>query len=90
MLFRSAGIANARMNKPIEVWDHPQLKARKRWRKVTTPKGEIDALLPPVNLGGHEARMDAVPAVGEHTDRILAELGYSAAHIEQLHAAKAV
>ena len=86
----AADIANARMNTPLEVWDHPQLKARKRWREVDTPKGRIAALLPPVNLNGHEPRMDAVPAVGEHTDRILAELGYDADAIAKLHAAAVV
>jgi crotonobetainyl-CoA:carnitine CoA-transferase CaiB-like acyl-CoA transferase len=86
----AADIANARMNSPLEVWDHPQLKARNRWREVDTPAGRIDALLPPVNLSGHEARMDAVPTVGQHTDAILAELGYGAGNIAAMRAAGAV
>ena len=86
----AADIANARMNTPTEVWDHPQLKARNRWREVDTPKGRIAALLPPVGLTGHEPRMDPVPAVGEHTDRILAELGYSADQVSALRTAGAV
>jgi itaconate CoA-transferase len=86
----AADIANARMNTPLEVWEHPQLQARERWREIDTPAGRIPALLPPVTLSGGEARMGAVPAVGEHTDRILAELGYSAADIAALRAAKAV
>lgn len=86
----AADIANGRLNTPLEVWDHPQLKARKRWRKVGTPKGEIDALLPPVNLSGHEPRMDAVPAVGQHTDAILGELGYGAGEIAAMRAGGAV
>lgn len=86
----AADIANARLNSPAEVWGHRQLKARQRWREVNTPAGRVAALLPPVNTGGYEARMDAVPRVGEHTDRILAELGYSSAQIAALHADKAV
>ena len=43
-----AGIANARMNAPEEVWEHAQLKARNRWREIDTPAGRIPALLPPV------------------------------------------
>ncbi|GAB1215551.1 hypothetical protein ATERTT37_004742 [Aspergillus terreus] len=59
------------------VWKHPQLKARGRWTEIDTPAGTVPALLPPgmdasVNFA---ARMDAVPAVGEHNESILAELG---------------
>jgi len=81
-----AGIANARMNSPEEVWDHAQLKARNRWREVDTPEGRIAALLPPVTNADFEVRMDAVPAVGQHTERILAELGYGASEIAALRA----
>jgi itaconate CoA-transferase len=86
----AAGIANARINTPEEVWDHPQLKARRRWRKVATPAGAIPALLPPVTMPEFEARLDPVPALGEHTDKVLAGLGYTAAEIGQLHAGGAI
>jgi itaconate CoA-transferase len=81
-----AGIANARMNTPDEVWDHAQLKARKRWREVDTPAGPIAALLPPVTSSEYEARMDKVPALGEHTDGVLRDIGYSEAEIKALRA----
>jgi itaconate CoA-transferase len=73
----ATGIANARINTPAEVWEHPQLKARERWREVDSPVGAIPALLPPANLPGVEPRMDPIPEIGEHTARILAELGYA-------------
>jgi formyl-CoA transferase len=57
---------------------------------VPTPGGPVRALLPPATLGGVPPRMDAVPAVGEHTDAILAALGRSAAEIADLHAAGVV
>ena len=83
-------IANARINTPEEVWDHPQLKARNRWREVGSPAGPLPTLLPPVTMPGFEARLDPVPAIGEHTDRVLAGIGYSAAEIATLRAAHAV
>jgi itaconate CoA-transferase len=86
----AAQIANARLNELREVWQHPQLAARGRWTTVPTPAGAVSALLPPGLPAGVAPRMDAVPAVGEHTDAILRELGYSASAIEELRAAKAI
>ena len=82
-----AGIANARINTPEEVWDHPQFKARSRWREMGSPAGPLPTPLPPATISGFEARIDAVPAVGEHTDGILGELGYSGLDIAALRAA---
>lgn len=70
------GIANAPLADPHDVWAHPQFRARGRWREVITPQGTIQALLPPATLSGTEAAMGAVPALGEHTDAILKELGF--------------
>ena len=83
----AAGIANARINAPEEVWNHPQLRARDRWREMDSPVGPLPATLPPATFASFEARMDAVPAIGEHTERILGELGYSGPDIAALRAA---
>jgi len=72
-------IANAPLAEPQDVWDHPQFQARQRWRQVATPKGAIQALLPPATLSGSEAAMGAVPALGQHTEAILEELGFTVA-----------
>jgi len=85
-----AQIANAQVNSMHDVWKHPQLKARNRWRDVDTPAGKVPALLPPGSWEEEEPRMDAVPALGAHTDAILASLGYSAERIAKLRAEKAV
>ena len=82
-----AGIANAQMNTLNDVWAHPQLAARERWQEVGTPAGMIPALLPPGLPTSFEPRMDPVPALGEHTDAILRELGYDNAQIDALRAA---
>jgi itaconate CoA-transferase len=80
----AADIANARLNTMEEFWRHPQLAARARWAKIGSPAGELDVLKPAFNLSGFEPRLDAVPALGEHTRAILAELGYSEREIETL------
>ncbi|SOE06873.1 CaiB/BaiF CoA-transferase family protein [Streptomyces sp. Ag109_G2-15] len=80
-----AGIANSGVNDVEGFLTHPVLAGRERWRDVRTSGGATaPALLPPVDLAGTSPRMDAVPAVGEHTQRILAELGYSAADTADL------
>lgn len=78
----AAGIANAHVNDMAGLWAHPQLEARQRWRTVNTPAGDVQALLPPGLNSAFDYRMDAVPAVGEHTARILASLGLSGEQID--------
>ncbi|MGZ5095514.1 MAG: CaiB/BaiF CoA transferase family protein [Burkholderiales bacterium] len=86
----SSDIANARLNTPEEVWNHDQLKARDRWREVGSPVGSIPAVLPPASFDGIEARMDPIPSIGQHTQSILAELGYTEREMETLQRAAAV
>ena len=81
-----AGIGNARYNRPSEVVAHPQLTARDRWRTVATPKGDIPALRPPPVISDFEQPMGAVPALGEHTDAVLTELGVTAEQLAALRA----
>lgn len=85
-----AQIANAQMNTMHDLWEHAQLKARQRWTEVATPAGPVPALLPPGVASAEQVRMDPVPALGQHTDAILAELGFDAERIARLHAEKAV
>ncbi|MGZ8153685.1 MAG: CaiB/BaiF CoA transferase family protein [Burkholderiales bacterium] len=86
----AAGIANARLNSPEEVWNHPQLHARDRWREVGSPAGVIPALLPPASFDGDEPRMEPIPRIGEHTESILHELGYGDEAIGELKSAGAI
>ncbi|MEU5891168.1 CaiB/BaiF CoA-transferase family protein [Streptomyces sp. NPDC047461] len=80
------GIACAGVNDIAAFLDHPVLAARDRWREVGVPGATVRALLPPADLAGLPARMDPVPAVGEHTDAILTGLGRSRDDIEALRA----
>lgn len=80
-----AGIGMARVNDMRAVWAHPQLAARQRWAEVATPAGPIPALVPGSNTGW-TPRMDPIPALGEHTSSVLAEIGLSDAEIKALQA----
>jgi len=77
----AAQIANARLNSVAAFIEHPQLAGRGAWREVGSPVGPIAALVPPVRMAGVEPVMGPVPALGEHTDAILGELGFDAATI---------
>lgn len=85
-----AGIGNSRYNKPSEVVVHPQLTARDRWRTVGTPRGDIQALRPPPVISGFEQPMGAIPGLGQHTDAVLTEIGFTAEELTQLRADGAI
>lgn len=82
-------VAHAHVNEMSDVWSHPQLSARGRWRSVATPTGSIPTLQPPA-FTDDTPRMDPIPAVGEHTDAILGELGRDDAAIRELRAQRIV
>ena len=85
-----AQIANARLNDMEGLWKHEQLKARQRWAEVGTPAGKIPALLPPGLNDSYDYRMDPIPAVGEHAESILKELGMSDDEIANMRASGAI
>jgi itaconate CoA-transferase len=89
-LLDDAQIANAHMNDMHDLWQHPQLQARQRWVEVDTPAGRIPSLLPPGAATPDEARMDAVPSLGQHTDAVLRSIGYDNAAIAELREQKAI
>ncbi|RSS93879.1 CoA transferase [Streptomyces sp. WAC02707] len=85
-LLGAVPVANARVSTLAEVWDHPQLAARGRRHEVPTPAGSVPAFAPPGPTGA-APRMEAVPALGEHTRAVLGELGLSGEEIDALVAA---
>jgi crotonobetainyl-CoA:carnitine CoA-transferase CaiB-like acyl-CoA transferase len=82
----TARIAHSRRNGVPELIEHPQLVERGRWAEVGSPVGPLAALLPPVDVTDGTPLMGPVPDLGEHTDAVLAELGFPAAGIARLHA----
>jgi itaconate CoA-transferase len=85
-----AQIANARMNDMSDVWAHPQLNERNRWVNIDSPAGSIPALLPPGIGTASDVRLDPVPALGQHTEALLSELGFSNDAIRELRDAAVV
>jgi len=71
----AAGIPNGLVNDMAAVVEHPQLAQRERWTTVDSPVGEIAAVLPPVASSGYTPAMGAIPALGEHTNAVLASIG---------------
>lgn len=75
-LLDAAQIANAQVNEMSDVWTHPQLQARNRWRTIKSGENELPAMLPPAVNNQFEYAMGDVPALGEHTQAILHEFGF--------------
>jgi crotonobetainyl-CoA:carnitine CoA-transferase CaiB-like acyl-CoA transferase len=71
----AASIANASMNTVESFLKHPQLHARDRVRNVGSPNGPLMSFLPAITIPGVEPVLGDIPAVGQHTETILAELG---------------
>jgi crotonobetainyl-CoA:carnitine CoA-transferase CaiB-like acyl-CoA transferase len=82
----AAGIANARLNTMHEFTEHVQLTARNRWTATPTPAGEVETLVPPVTSAELGVRIRPVPAAGQHTQAVLAELGFGPDEIEDMTA----
>lgn len=85
-----ANIAYARVNTMTDVWQHPQLQSRKRWVDVETPQGAVPGFLPPGNNNTYVPRMDGVPGLGQHSESILREIGYTDEEIDELHAQQVI
>lgn len=86
----NADIPFGDVNDVHQFVNHPQLEARDRWREVDTPAGPIRALIPPMTFESFGCHMDPIPAVGQHTDEVLRELGYDASEIAQLNQTGAI
>ena len=78
----AAGVPAAQVKHLDQVLDHPQLRQRDRWRTVGTEHGTTEALLPPATFGDVEACMGDVPALGQHTQALLAESGLESAAVD--------
>jgi itaconate CoA-transferase len=86
----AADVPFGSVNEVAEFVAHPQLAARERWREVASPAGPLRAIVPPIDLEGMPPNMGPIPDVGEQTDEVLTEIGYSRDQVAAFHAAKVV
>ena len=71
----TARIPCGRVNDIGEVMEHPQLAHNQLVAEVDSPAGPIPAVGAPFLVAGDRPGVGSVPALGEHTDDVLAELG---------------
>ena len=86
----AADIPYGALNEISQFLEHPQLSERDRWREVGSAVGPLKAILPPFGIEGFESPMNPIPTIGEHTDEILAEIGFTQSGREQLRTGGAV
>jgi len=66
-----------------EVLAHPQVLSRKMIAQVESPVGPVPIIASPLHLSASSGRLDPIPLLGQDTDSILRELGYTQQQIEQ-------
>jgi len=82
----------APVNSIADVLDDPQVgHLRTFYRQRHPSEGEITAIHRPVLIdGARDERALPAPVLGEHTDAVLAEIGYDQGEIAKLRAAAAI
>jgi itaconate CoA-transferase len=81
---REARLPHGEVKGVAEVLAHPQVIARNFIREMESPVGPVPVIASPLRLSDSPARYDRIPALGQDTEAILRELGYTGAEIEKL------
>jgi crotonobetainyl-CoA:carnitine CoA-transferase CaiB-like acyl-CoA transferase len=87
-----AGVPCGPINTVADVFKEPQVKAREMLRYVPHPSGvDVPLVVSPMRFAESPLQtQSAPPLLGQHSDDILAELGYSQACINSLRASGAI
>jgi len=73
-----------------QVLAHPQAAARKLIREAGSPVGKVPVIANALKMSGSAPRYDRIPGLGEDSESILKELGYSAADVAGFRAEKVI
>jgi itaconate CoA-transferase len=73
-----------------EVLAHPQIKVREFIHEVDSPVGRVPVIGSPLRLSESPPRYDRIPDLGEDTEAILGDLGYTAREITELKAQRVI
>lgn len=82
--FRAANIPWGDVNRIDEVLSHPQTEHLDMIREIQTDDGPIKVIDTPLEMSDADLRVESLPDLGEHTEAVLAEMGYSPDEIERL------
>jgi crotonobetainyl-CoA:carnitine CoA-transferase CaiB-like acyl-CoA transferase len=91
-LFEEAGLPFAPIRRPEDLYDDPHLRATGGLADIVVPDGaaagqRVKTTLSPIALDGARLPVRAnPPRAGEHTDEILAAIGYSHDDVARLRA----
>ena len=90
-LFNSVGLPCGPVQTSVEIFNCPHIAKRDMFVKIPDPvMGEITMVGSPFKMSGTRAKYGPVPQLGQHTEEVLASLGYSKEKISQLQANKIV
>ena len=88
----TVGVPCGPINSVAEVFEEPQVRERQMLRQVPHPAGvDVPLVASPMRFEGEALPIrSAPPLLGEHSQSILEELGYTSTHIEALRAAEVI